>query len=169
VSSASLAIHDRKGFGAGLLFAAIGVSAWLYARRYALGSPEQMGPGFFPSILSIALIVLGGVNVAHSLGATAEYLGRVAIKPALLVTGGVASFAAGVDRIGLVPSITVLVLLGSLAGTRFRAREAIAVAVALALLSAAISSATGSSCRSRCSRSSSGLTVREGGFGSARE
>jgi Tripartite tricarboxylate transporter TctB family len=138
VSSASLAIHDRKGFGAGLLFAVIGAAAWLYARRYGFGSAEQMGPGFFPSILSIALIVLGGVNVARSLGASAVPVGRVGIKPALLVTAGVGSFAAGVDRIGLVPSIAALVLLGALAGTRFRAREAIPVAVALALLSAAV-------------------------------
>lgn len=138
MSAASLAVRDRKSFGAGLLFAVIGAAALLYARRYPIGDPGQMGPGFFPSVLSVVLIVLGGVNIVRSLGASAEQLGRIAFKPALLVTAGVVSFAVGIDRIGLVPSILVLVLLGSLAGTRFRPREAIPVAVALALLSAAI-------------------------------
>lgn len=44
----------------GGLLLAFGLAVAIYSTRYNLGSPSQMGPGFFPFALSITLMVLSG-------------------------------------------------------------------------------------------------------------
>jgi hypothetical protein len=138
VSSSALTVRDGRSFGAGVLFGGVGLAAALYAHRYPLGDPAQMGPGFFPTMLALALVVLGALNVVRSLTVPGEALARVALRPLLLIGAGVVVFALGVDRIGLLGSIVLLVALGVCAGARPRWREAVVLAVLLALLSAGI-------------------------------
>jgi hypothetical protein len=138
MTSSALTVRDGRSLGAGLLFGGIGLAAALYAHRYPLGDPGQMGPGFFPTMLALALVVLGAINVVRSLTVQGDALGRVAFRPLLLVCAGVALFALGVDRIGLVASILLLVAIGALAAPRPRLGEAAVLAVLLALLSAAV-------------------------------
>lgn len=121
-----------------MLFGGIGLAAALYAHRYPLGDPGQMGPGFFPTMLALTLVVLGAINVVRSLTVHGEGLGRIALRPLLLVCAGVALFSLGIDRIGLVASIVLLVAVGVFAGPRPRLREAVVLAVVLALLSAGV-------------------------------
>jgi Tripartite tricarboxylate transporter TctB family len=136
--SSALTIRDGRSFGAGVLFGGIGLAAFLYGHKYPLGDPGQMGPGFFPAMLSLALVVLGSINVVRSLSVQGEGFGHVALRPLLLVSAGVVVFALGVDRIGLVASILLLVAIGCLAGPRPRLREVALLAVLLAVLSAGI-------------------------------
>ena len=60
-------ISNPKDFWAGALFVAIGVGTIILGSRYTLGSAARMGPGYFPRILGILLIVLGAV-LARRLG-----------------------------------------------------------------------------------------------------
>jgi len=138
MSSSALAIRDGRSFGAGVLFGAIGLAAALYAHQYPFGAPGQMGPGFFPTLLALALVVLGAINVVRSLTVHGDELTRVALRPLLLVSAGVGLFALGVDRVGLIASIVLLVVLGALAGPRPRLREVLVLAVVLAVLSAGV-------------------------------
>jgi hypothetical protein len=52
-------IPRPKDFYAGLLFVAFGVFAIIIARDYPLGTAARMGPGYFPRLLGMLLIVLG--------------------------------------------------------------------------------------------------------------
>jgi hypothetical protein len=56
-------IRSPQDLGAGLLFLAIGGAGVLIGQDLAFGTARRMGPGFFPTIIS-ALIMLIGVLVA---------------------------------------------------------------------------------------------------------
>ena len=52
-------IRNPRDFWAGLLFIGIGVFAIAVGTNYQLGSAARMGPGYFPRILGILLLILG--------------------------------------------------------------------------------------------------------------
>jgi|AntAceMinimDraft_12_1070368.scaffolds.fasta_scaffold175965_1 hypothetical protein len=51
--------RDARSIIGGLSLAAIGLFATLYSQQYRLGELNQMGPGFFPTIIGILLIIFG--------------------------------------------------------------------------------------------------------------
>ena len=59
-------IREPKDFWAGVMFFAFGVAAIVIGTAYPVGTAARMGPGYFPRILGILLIVLG----AAALGTT---------------------------------------------------------------------------------------------------
>ena len=54
-------IRNQKDFWAGLLFSAFGLFFSGFGTRYAFGDAARMGPGYFPTVLGVLLIVLGAV------------------------------------------------------------------------------------------------------------
>ena len=66
-------IHNPKDFWSGALFIAIGIATIVLGSRYTLGTAARMGPGYFPRILGILLIALGGILAVR---ATAHGAGR---------------------------------------------------------------------------------------------
>ena len=60
-------IRHPKDFVAGLLFVAVGIAAIVIAANYPLGTAARMGPGYFPRILGILLILLGSALALRAL------------------------------------------------------------------------------------------------------
>ncbi len=60
-------MRSPKDLVAGLLFIAVGIAAIAIAANYTLGTAARMGPGYFPRILGILLIVLGAILALRSL------------------------------------------------------------------------------------------------------
>ena len=56
-----MVIRSPKDFWAGLLFIGLGILAITVGSRYNLGTAARMGPGYFPRILGILLIVIGAI------------------------------------------------------------------------------------------------------------
>ena len=52
-------IRHPKDFFAGLIFIGFGLVAVIIGSNYSLGTAARMGPGYFPRILGILLILLG--------------------------------------------------------------------------------------------------------------
>ena len=57
-----MAIRNPRDFWSGVLFTLLGVGALVIGSKYTLGTAARMGPGYFPRILGILLIVLGVVS-----------------------------------------------------------------------------------------------------------
>jgi len=83
------------------------------------------------------MIAVPGFAV-RAFAAHSEPIGRLDIKSALLVIGAVAVFAAGIERLGLVLSILLVVILGYAANSERKLTELVILALVLALASAAI-------------------------------
>lgn len=127
-------IRNPRDFCGGALLVVLGVLAIAIARGYPAGSAARMGPGYFPDMLGLLLIVIGSVLVASSLRVDGPPLPRWPWRPTIVVLGAVVLFGAIVDRAGLALSTVILVFLASAASHEFRWREAIVSGVLLAVL-----------------------------------
>ena len=60
-------IKSQRDFGSGLLFVVLGGVFAMVAGDDSLGTPAEPGAGFFPLILSVALMVLGALVLFKAL------------------------------------------------------------------------------------------------------
>jgi len=131
-------IRHPKDFVAGLLFAAVGAAAILIAANYPLGTAARMGPGYFPRILGILLIVLGAALALRALRIQGSPLPGWRWRPVVIVLGSVVLFGLIVIKVGLALSTVILIVLSSAASMEFRPKEALVSGIALAVLSIAV-------------------------------
>ena len=96
----------------GLVVIAIGAGFFLSGQELEMGTSFRMGPGYFPTILSILMIGLGAVIAAQALRApTMEHsFGQVPWRGLLLLIGAVLFFGFMVRGLGLAPAVLIVVL-----------------------------------------------------------
>ena len=131
-------IRHPKDFWAGMLFVAIGLAAIVYGARYTLGVAARMGPGYFPRILGILLIVLGAIIALRALRVPGPRVPAVRWRPLAIVLGSVVLFGVIVQRLGVALSTVILVVVASTASREFRWREALLSGLALAALAVGV-------------------------------
>jgi hypothetical protein len=104
-----LPINDAKQFWSGIFFLVAGmVALWKVPRP--LGTASAMGPGYFPMLLGVGLVLVGAALVAFSLRAsTKSRVERLPLLPTCFVLGGVLAFSALIDEVGLVVSLLLLI------------------------------------------------------------
>ena len=133
-----LVVRDSAGFVAGLLFLAVGLGAIGVASDYPIGSALHMGPGYFPIVLGVLLVLVGVASVVRALVVTTAVSERIALRPLLVIGAAVVVFAVGIDRIGLIPTVFVSALLACMAGSRPRVMESCVIAACLSVMAAGI-------------------------------
>ncbi len=127
-------IRHPKDFVAGLLFAVVGILAIVIASNYPLGTAARMGPGYFPRILGILLIVLGGALALRALKLKGAPLPRWYWRPVIIVLGSVVLFGFILIKLGLAISTVILIVLASAASREFRPLESAVSGILLAIL-----------------------------------
>jgi hypothetical protein len=131
-------IRHPKDFYAGLLFIAFGVAAIAIGSNYALGTAARMGPGYFPRILGILLVVLGTVLLLRAVRVQGAPVPRFKWRPTLVVLGSVVVFGYIVEHAGLFISTVLLIVGASAASHEFRWKEALVSGVFFAVLAIAV-------------------------------
>ena len=129
-------IKNQKDFWAGGMFVVFGAFFAGFGSQYSLGSAANMGPGYFPTMLGIALVVLGIVIsvAAMSAKAAAEKIDRFAWGTLLLILGPVALFGLLLPILGLVACLLMLVAISSYASHEFSWKATLGNAVILVAL-----------------------------------
>jgi hypothetical protein len=131
-------IRNPKDFWAGALFVAIGIATISLGTRYTLGTAARMGPGYFPRILGLLLVVLGGVLALRALRVAGERVPPFRWRPFVIVLGSVVLFGAIVRPVGVALSTVILIVCASAASREFRPREALVAALVLAALAVGV-------------------------------
>ena len=131
-------IRNPKDFYSGLIFIAFGVAAIWIGSNYALGTAARMGPGYFPRILGIMLILLGAALSLRALRSRGGPVPAWKWRPTLIVLGSVVLFGVMVNAAGMVLSTIVLIALSSAASHEFRPKEALISGVLLAALAVGV-------------------------------
>lgn len=129
-----LNVWESTAAGAIVLFGA--VMAYV-GSSYGIGTLSQMGPGYFPTVLGIVTVLLGiltFLEVRNSESPRPDASPRVAI----FIFGGLFVWAMLVERIGLLPSSIMLIILCSLARPPIRPVPMVATAVLVSLGAAVI-------------------------------
>ena len=131
-------VRSPKDLIAGLLFIGTGIAAIAIAANYTLGTAARMGPGYFPRLLGMLLIVLGAILTVRSLRLTGPPLPGWKWRPVLVTLGSVVVFGLIVNHAGLVVSTILLIVMASAASHEFRPREAVISGIALAALAVGV-------------------------------
>jgi hypothetical protein len=131
-------IKSPKDFYGGLLLAAFGGSALFFARLYPLGTAARMGPGYFPRMLGILLVVIGAVLMLRSFRWAGSRLPKWPWRPTVVILASVVIFGAIVQYVGLALSTVVLIVMASAASHEFRPKEAVLSAIGLAVLAVGV-------------------------------
>jgi putative tricarboxylic transport membrane protein len=113
------------------MFIGIGVAALLAARDYPLGAAVRMGPGFFPTWVGAITALLGALIALRSLRLEGPSVTPFAWRALAPLALGFAFFGWAIERLGLVASLAVLIVLSALAGREFRVREVAILAAVL--------------------------------------
>jgi len=96
-------INRPKDLLAGALYIVGGGITFLWAQKYEIGTATRMGPGYFPALLGLALILLGlAATVKGLVAKQPDPLVEHKVGPLVLVTASVVSFGLLIERAGLV-------------------------------------------------------------------
>lgn len=108
----------HRDYYAGALMALIGAGAIVEARSYGIGTPTQMGSGFFPAALGAGLILMGAIMAAiHNPAPDTHAAASPDWRGALAIASAVALFMLLARPAGLAPATFAAVFVGAL-GTR---------------------------------------------------
>lgn len=104
---------------AAVVTAGIGLFIVIEAGSYRMGTLTSMGPGYFPAILGWTMIALGALILATAQQSDMPSRpGRDQLRGMLFVAAAFGAFALTIERFGMMPSVTLSVLLASLANER---------------------------------------------------
>jgi len=120
----NLEFLERKDFWSGVMLIVVGGGALFIARNYQFGSSLRMGPGYFPVILSAALVIFGVYFVLQGLRAGAEKLeGSWSLRALIIVPLSLVVFGLLIDRAGFIPAMLALIIISAAASKEFRLVE----------------------------------------------
>jgi hypothetical protein len=124
-------ITSPEDFWSGVMFVTFGALAIYIAQDYPMGSAMRMGPGYFPTGIGMGLIALGLAIGANGFRLKGEPIGSWPWRAIVFLAIGFASFAWGIDNLGFVIALTILIFLASVASREYRWKEVALEAVIL--------------------------------------
>jgi hypothetical protein len=124
----------------GLVVIAIGAGFFLSGQELEMGTSFRMGPGYFPTILSILMIGLGAVIAVQALRAptTEHSFGQVPWRGLLLLIGAVLFFGFVVRGLGLASAVLIVVLATAWASRYASLRGSLPLSIGLAAFCAVL-------------------------------
>ncbi len=110
----------------------MGLFAFFHAQRYELGELQRMGPGYFPVALGALLAILGLFIMIPAFFRPGTSI-KVEWKSLIWVTLGIIAFAFLLDKLGLVITSALMIIMTSMPalGTNWKERLILAGIVAL--------------------------------------
>jgi hypothetical protein len=132
------ALNSRDAL-AGLFFMLVGAIALFVARNYRIGSTSNMGPGYFPVLLSGGLVVLGAIlTVKAVLRAAEPDFEMPRWRPLASVIVGIVVFGFLLERAGLVIAIAALIGCAAFGNPTFRKIELLVLIAAMAIFASLV-------------------------------
>jgi hypothetical protein len=133
-----LDIRHNKDFWGGVMLIVVGAGAVYIASGYRLGSALKMGPGFFPTVLGVILILFGLAVMVVGLVSKEKIKEDLSPRALILLPLALLLFGLLMNVAGFVPALFVLVFCSAAAGKEFKLLEVVLLSIGLTALSAAL-------------------------------
>ena len=124
-------IRNIKDFWTGIIYVAFGAAVIFIGREYGMGTGTKMGPAYFPTVLSLLLILIGIISLIRSFIQAGTPISTIAFRGLFLVIVSILLFGLIVRGAGLVIALPVLVIVSAYASIQFRWKPTLALAVAM--------------------------------------
>lgn len=127
-------IRDMRNFAAGALFVLFGAATALGALQFAMGTASRMGPGYFPLVVGMLLVLVGLAVAAGAVAPTAPVtsLGGWPFRNVALILGSVVLFGVLLPHVGLLIAASGLIILSGMAHPEWTLRGSVLSAAVLA-------------------------------------
>ncbi len=122
--------NNLAAVGVSLAIGALGLGAVAVGAGYRMGELTRMGPGFFPVLIGVAVLVLALV-AAFEAAQDREDRISLRLSPIVFVSVGILAWLLLIRPLGLVPATFALVGLSAFAKPPFRPVSMLALAVGL--------------------------------------
>ncbi|QPC87521.1 tripartite tricarboxylate transporter TctB family protein [Mesorhizobium sp. NBSH29] len=117
------------------LFIGLGASFAIQSYALEIGSAFRMGPGYFPLVLAVILILLGFVVLVDALRVAGEPIGPIAWRGIFLILPAPIFFGLTVRGLGFMPAIFITSFIACFASARMKLLPALALSLAVAVFS----------------------------------
>jgi hypothetical protein len=132
-------IGNKRDFLSGLMLVGFGLAVLLIASSYWVGTAFRMGPGYFPVVLAILLIMLGIITAGIALRPGKEVaIPKLAWRPLVIVSVAIVLFGLFVSDAGLLAMTFVLVVVSRLARPGYPWGETAVLGVVTSAVCAAV-------------------------------
>lgn len=118
----------------GLITVMVGLIASYISAGYSMGSTVAIGPGVFPLILGMLLVLLGAGILVSAQGKANEEVPHFNLRAVACVLAGIATFGLLIGTVGLVPAILSCVIFSRLAEPECRIMPLIVLGLSLSAL-----------------------------------
>jgi len=139
--AAMLKIGNSRDFVGGVAMIIVSLLFIWFGRELDIGNSFQMGPGYFPIMLSLLLIAIGVLIILQSMVAAAEdeaAADGANWKAYGLITLAPVFFGLVLPSLGLAPSMFLMIVAVSLASKYASWRHSIALGLFLAICSSVL-------------------------------
>lgn len=120
---------NRADAAAGLFFMLAGGVFGAQSLGLEIGTALRMGPGFFPLVLAVVLILLGLLILASAFRSVGEDIGATAWRGMMFILPAPIFFGLTVRGLGFVPSIFLTTLVAAMASFKMKVWPAILLAI----------------------------------------
>lgn len=115
----------------GLFLVAVATGTLVATRKLAVGHAADMGPGYMPRVVVLALLAFGLFFSGRGLTRMRLGIGPVQLRPLLAILASVGVFALTAERLGLAIASVVTVMLAGFATREGRLVETVLFAVVI--------------------------------------
>ncbi len=131
-------IKSPQDFGAALVFVLIGLAGLYVGKDLRFGTAGQMGPGYFPTLLSLLILGLGvGIGLG-SLAIKGPPIEPIHLRPILFIVSAVLIFGLVIDIVGLALTSVLLTLFSAYARPSVKLTETLLLGAGLAVFSVVV-------------------------------
>lgn len=129
---------DTTNVICGALLVATGAFFAIQSYNLDLGTTLRMGPGYFPLLLSVVLIILGAIVFVQAIRVQGEPMGPLAWRGMLFILPAPIFFGLTVRGLGFVPSIFLTAFIACFASHRMTVLHAILLSALLTAFSVGV-------------------------------
>ena len=131
-------IKSPQNLAAGILFLIIGIGGVIYSRELSYGSARNMGPGFFPTWLSILIGSMGALTIVRSVLQIGPAIERLQWRPIVMISIAALIFGYVIEYIGLALALIVMTMVAVQARRDTNQREMLILAATMAVISVVV-------------------------------
>lgn len=128
-----LRVKNPQDAAAGVLLLGICLAGIHFGRDLEMGTAADMGPGYFPMMLSGIIGICGLVMLARGVSRDGPAIDAVRLRPLLCVLGSLMAFFVMIAWAGLVPSVVAMTFIAAYARPQARLAETLVLAVVAAV------------------------------------
>jgi hypothetical protein len=126
--------YDKVDTIGGFITVTLGLVASYISLGYSMGSAVAIGPGVFPLLLGVLLILLGIGILVSAQGRASVEVPHLNLRAIVCVLAGITTFGLLIGSAGLLPAILACVIFSRLAESTSRIMPLIVLGLSLSAL-----------------------------------